>query len=512
MKKMTLIVHSNVLPLLIAALFLFTACKKDSGRSNDSMPPVVKPDIEFYALCSSGKLYKFNAMAAETPQSTASISGLQPGESIIAIDFRPATGELYGISNNSRLYIINITNGSTRMVGTEPLMPLLDGEIAGFDFNPTVDRIRIVTNKGQNLRVNPETGTVAATDGTINGVANAAVNAVAYTNSYAGASGTTLFDIDFTTQKLYKQNPPNNGTLVEVGSLGIMAKGEGGFDISPDNSVALAALNVEGKASLFKIDTATGSATKLGEFTGSGMVKAIAIPTRPVAYAVDEMNNFLIFDFTSVDITVSKPITGTLAGEMIEAIDFRPVNGQIYGIGKAGNLYTINASSGAAMLVGMGSFGTLTGSYFGFDFNPTVDRIRLISDKGQNLRLHPLTGMIAATDANLNPGMPNVSAAAYANNFAGTATTTLYDIDCAADKLYKQVPPNDGTLVEVGALGINIESANGFDIGSNSGIAYGIFTAGGKTSLYKIDLTTGAATRLNEVKTKVKGFTVGLGF
>lgn len=512
MKKMTLLVNGTVLPLLIGGLFLFTSCKKDAERSNDSMPAAMKPDIEFYALCNSGKLYKFNAMAAETPIATVTINGLASGESIMAIDFRPATGELYGISNSSRLYIINLTTGSTRMVGTEPLTPLLDGDIAGFDFNPTVDRIRIVTNKGQNLRVNPETAVVAATDGSINGVPNASINAVAYTNSFAGATATSLFDIDISTQKLYKQSPPNDGKLVEVGSLNVTVQGEGGFDISPDNAVALAALNVDGKASLFSIDTATGSATKLGEFTGSGMVKAIAIPTNPIAYAVDEMNNFLIIDPVNMSIPVSKPITGTVAGEMIEAIDFRPLNGQIYGIGKGGNLYSINTSSGLATLVGMGSFGVLSGNYFGFDFNPTVDRIRLISSNGQNLRLHPVTGMIAATDANLNPGMPNVSAAAYANNFAGATTTTLYDIDCASDKLFKQIPPNDGTLVEVGSLGINVESANGFDIGSTSGIAYGIFTVGGKTAIYKVDLTTGATTKLIDFNTKVKGFTIGLGF
>ena len=43
----------------------------------------------------------------------------------------------------------------------------------------------------------------------------------------------------------------------------------------------------------------------------------------------------------------------------------------------------------------------LAGSDFGFDFNPTVDRIRLISDADQNLRLNPMTGGVAATDSML---------------------------------------------------------------------------------------------------------------
>ena len=508
MKITSAIMKYSLITIIMGIISVnLSSCKKEAERPDT---PVVKPDIVFYGLSSSGQLAKYNAKAAETAISTASITGLQSGEIIISIDFRPATGELYGLGSSSRIYIINTTTGAARMVGTDPFTPALSGTIVGFDFNPTVDRIRVVTSTGQNLRLNPETGAVAATDGNINGVSGAAVNAVAYTNSKAGAAATSLFDIDVTTQKLYKQSPPNMGTLVEVGSLGVMATGEGGFDISPDNEVALASLMVGGKSSLFRIDTATGMATKLGDFAGS--VTGIAIPTNPVAYAVDEMNNLLIFNHTSTDAPVSKAITGLVAGDEIHGIDFRPLNGQIYALGIMGNLYTLNAASGAAAMVGAGPFGVLTGNRFGFDFNPTVDRIRIVTGTGQNLRLNPITGVIAATDMNLNPGTPNISGAAYTNNFAGATTTVLFDIDCVVNKLYRQMPPNDGTLVEVGPLGINIATANGFDIGSISSTAYGLFTAGGSNGIYSIDLTTGAATKLIDFPTKARGFTVGLGF
>ncbi|MFT3679509.1 MAG: DUF4394 domain-containing protein [Ferruginibacter sp.] len=493
--------------ILVNSLLFLSSCKKDDNMPGE--PPVVKPDLIFYSINADGQLSKHNAKAVETAISTVAVSGLQPGETIMAIDFRPATGELYGLGSTSRLYIINHVTGNARAVAADPFTPAVSGTIAGFDFNPTVDRIRLVTATGQNLRLHPETGLVAAADGNINGTAGAAISAVAYTYNKAGAAATTLFDIDMTTKKLYKQSPPNNGTLVEVGGLGIMPTGEAGFDISPD-AVALAGMQVDGKSSLFSIDTATGKAVKLGNFPGSSMTTGIAIPTNAVAYAVDETNNLLIFNPFSTDVPVSKAIAGLVAGDDIAGIDFRPVNGQLYALGKAGNLYTLNASSGAAALVGAGAFGTLNGSYFGFDFNPTVDRIRVVSSSGQNIRLHPVTGLIAATDLPLNPGSPNVSAAAYSNNFAGAASTVLYDIDCNVDKLYKQLPPNDGTLAEIGSLGINIESANGFDIGSASGTAWGIFTVGGKAGLYSVDLTTGTATKKSDFAAKVKGFTVGL--
>jgi hypothetical protein len=170
-------------------------------------------------------------------------------------------------------------------------------------------------------------------------------------------------------------------------------------------------------------------------------------------------------------------------------------------------------STGAATMVGAGPLATLlAGTSFGFDFNPTVDRIRVISNTGQNLRLNPNDGTVAATDLVLNPGTPMVSAAAYTNNFPGAATTVLYDIDPATDKLYMQNPPNNGTLVEVGALGINAETDNGFDIGGNSGKAYAVLTVGATTKLYTINLTTGAATEAATFPNAVKAFAVGAGF
>ena len=203
----------------------------------------------------------------------------------------------------------------------------------------------------------------------------------------------------------------------------------------------------------------------------------------------------------------------TQAGETILGIDMRPATGQLYALGSSSRLYTINMSSGAAAVVGTAPFTTLlSGTSFGFDFNPTVDRIRVVSNTGQNMRLDPNTGLIAAVDLPLNPGTPAVSAAAYTNNFAGAATTTLYVVDATTDKLYMQNPPNNGTLVEVGALGINITADNGFDIASKSGKAYGIFSIGALTKLYTVDLTTGLAVSQVDFTGTAKGFTIGLGF
>lgn len=487
-------------------LFLTPACKKDNEQAKEES--VQGPDLIFYGVTASNQLLQYNANNPGAVISTVAITGLQAGETLLGIDFRPATGQLYGAGSTSRIYVINHLTGKATAIGTDAFSPAISGTLLAFDFNPTVDRIRLVTSSGQNLRLNPETGTVAATDGNIN-PGTASITAVAYTNNFAGATSTTLFDIDMNARKLYKQDPPNNGTLVEVGLLNVAAFTDGGFDISPDGD-ALASLTVGGTNKLYMIDLTTGAATDLGAFATA--VTGIAIPTNSVAYSVDESNNLMVHDFEASGIPISKPITGLQTSEMILGIDMRPANGQLYALGNTSRIYTINLATGAATVVG-GQFTTLlNGTSFGFDFNPTVDRIRVVSNTGQNLRLDPNTGAVAAVDGMLNPGTPMVSAAAYTNNFPGATTTTLYTIDAGTDKLYIQNPPNNGTLVEVGALGINVELNNGFDIGGTSNKGYALLRVGGTTKMYAINLTTGAATMFSEFPTNVRGLAIGLGF
>ncbi len=497
---------SSVIALLLSAC-LFISCDRD----DDDVPAPDKPDLLFYALNDNNQILQFNAKNAAAALSTVTLTGLQSGEKLLSIDFRPATGQLYGLGNSSRLYVINQTTGVARAIGATPFMPAISGTMATIDFNPTVDRIRLVTNTGQNLRLNPETGGVAATDGIINGATGATISEVAYTNSVAGAASTVLFDIDAATDKLYKQDPPNDGKLVEVGNLNVDISGMAGFDIGMDNK-ALAALTVNGTTGLYAVNLENGSTSFYDAFAGNAKITGLAIPTAAVAYAVDVDNNLLIFNPTNTtQQPVSKAITGVQSSEKIVGIDMRPVNGQLYGLGSTGRLYTFNLSSGAAAMVGALPL-ILSGTDFGFDFNPTVDRIRIVSNTGQNLRVNPNDGLLAAADAALNPGTPSITAAAYTNSFAGATTTVLFDIDSNTDRLYKQDPPNAGTLVDVGALGINAMNVNGFDIGGTSGTAYAVLSVGTSAGIYTINLQTGAATKTVNFPKSVQAMAVGLGF
>lgn len=226
-----------------------------------------------------------------------------------------------------------------------------------------------------------------------------------------------------------------------------------------------------------------------------------------IVYATTNANQLMTFASSSPGTSLSTvTVTGLQPGESILGIDIRPLNQALYALGSTSRLYTINPTTGAATQVGTGAFTpALSGSVFGIDFNPAVDLIRVVSDVEQNLQLNPDTGAVVAIDIDLNsPGNPvgNVVAAAYSNNTAGATPTTLYAIDSSNDQLMQigsvggmPMSANGGVLTVIGPLGFDTSTLAGFDIAS-TGTAYAALRVGGISSLFTIDLPTGAATQV----------------
>lgn len=230
-----------------------------------------------------------------------------------------------------------------------------------------------------------------------------------------------------------------------------------------------------------------------------------------LVYGVTAQGNLITWDSGSpTNLLSGIALAGLQLNETLVGIDLRPANGQLYGIGSTSRLYNINPATGVASQVGMGQFAPLLdGNTFGMDFNPTVDRIRVVSNADQNLRIHPDSGSIAAVDTALAYGAgdpnfgvaPNVVGSAYTNNFAGALTTTLYGIDAGTDSLVIQNPPNAGTLSTVGLLGVDIIDVMGFDISGASGTAYAVLfdTQTSRSVFATINTTTGAASIVGEI-------------
>ena len=216
------------------------------------------------------------------------ITGLALGDRLVGIDFRPATGQLYGLGTlgggpgSAQLYIIDTETAKATPVGVRNAMLMLMGTSFGFDFNPVPDRIRVVSNVGKNLRLNPDNGAIAGMDtdlvypvGDPNAGRTPSVVGVAYTNPDRDLqTNTVLYDIDSSRDAdpaaggggvLAIQVPPNAGQLNTVGRLRINTDGIVGFDISHRNA-ALAALQELGQTSsrLVSIDLISGRARDRG--------------------------------------------------------------------------------------------------------------------------------------------------------------------------------------------------------------------------------------------------------
>lgn len=219
-----------------------------------------------------------------------------------------------------------------------------------------------------------------------------------------------------------------------------------------------------------------------------------------------------------------KPVLGLTPGDRLVGLDFRVARGVLYALSASGRLYTLDTGSGKLSPVGSGAPvslaapGATPGSVatVGFNFNPAADRIRVVSDQGLNLRLHPDTGAVAATDpapaysvGDVRAGQAaRLVAAAYTYNKSNDKLTTNYAIDRAAGTLVLQgskegvqpvVSPNTGQLSTVGALGTGPVEAAAFDISDLGNQALAALRQAGRTRLYTLDLGSGHATLLGTV-------------
>ncbi|MFZ0142365.1 MAG: DUF4394 domain-containing protein [Aeromicrobium sp.] len=212
-------------------------------------------------------------------------------------------------------------------------------------------------------------------------------------------------------------------------------------------------------------------------------------------------------------------VSGLMDGDTkLIGIDYRVQDDKFYGVGDDEGVYTINTKTGAATKVSELTV-ALSGTHFDIDFNPAADRLRVISDNGQNLR-HQLGGTTTNDGVLDYAGVtaPGVTGAAYTNNDLSPDTaTTLFDIDSNLDQVAIQLPPNDGTLNLTGKLGIGVSQIVGFDIQNTvssgrtvSNTAYASLRSSdaGEPNLYQIDVLSGKATKVDDFDKQIADIAV----
>lgn len=295
---MTTTVHSCLAGLLATAAVL-------AGCAATQAPPPAGPERREFALAvtQSNHLVRFNAARPDRMLSRKPISGLQPGEQLLGIDFRFKNDTLYALGSSGRLYTIDTETAAVAAVGAPFAVALQGGEF-GFDFNPVVDRIRVVSGSGQNLRLHPDTGAAVdanpdapgvQTDGALAfaaGDANAGkaprVTAAAYTYNKDDPKITTNFALDAASASLVTQGSregvqpavsPNSGRLLTVGPLQAGTFDDAAFDIHVISDAAFAALTARGERTSrwVEIDLKTGRARLIGRIAADEPVRAVAL-------------------------------------------------------------------------------------------------------------------------------------------------------------------------------------------------------------------------------------------
>jgi hypothetical protein len=521
-----------------------------------------------FALQAKNVVVAFDHAAPGTALATHRVTNLQRRENLLGLDFRPADGRLYAVGSSNTLYTIDIPTGRAAAVGAGTFAVPLNGTRFGIDFDPFADRLRVVSDADQNLRLIPGSGAALDAEPDVPGVQadadlafdaadpNAGRNPAVIAAAYAGdvatpdAAPATLYGIDATHDVLVRHGSPGGapvspdaGTLFTVGALGVDAElVGGGFDVLAGDAggTALAALSTDVRrpSQLYTVDLGTGAATPVGNIA-RGRRPTLDIAAAPAGtrlVAVTARGVLLAFNTAVPSLVLARSRIRGFASrrERVVGVDVRPATGQLWALTDADRLYTLDPATGAASAAGEASatVGLAARAASGFDFDPATDRVRVVNAAGQNVRFDPVTGAavdsdVADPDVDPDIGLayapgdprlgiaPRVVAAAHSNNVAAASSTTLYVIDSAQNALATQgsvggtpTSPNTGQLFSVGPSGIDVPDRVGFDIVTRAGTdtALAVFARPGSraTSVYSVNLITGAMTLISDLDRRAR--------
>lgn len=271
---------------------LFAACTAAHGQET------------LYGITDSGSLFRFQSNTPGTQNTIGAVTGLSSGHALRSIDFRPATGGLYALSTSTtdptaaQLYLLDLTTGAATPLGTGFTLADNTSNRVSIDFNPTVDRVRIVTGSGQSYRANPVNGAFVARDtnlafNTGAGTGTPFISGIAYSNNFPGGGTTTLYGYDYSNDQivtiggLNSSPSPNGGVVFNVGGTGIITGTASiGFDISSATGAAYLAADLSGNIDRFyQVNLATGAVNDNGSF-GIGVLSISTVIPAPSAAAV----------------------------------------------------------------------------------------------------------------------------------------------------------------------------------------------------------------------------------
>ncbi len=428
-----------------------------------------------YGLTDQNKITQVSVNNVASQIASVSVTGLQSGETLTSIDFRPATSQLLGVGTTGRLYAVNPVSGAATQIGS-PMAGVTGGDF-GSDVNPVTDTLRLVSDTETNLRINPDTAVATPDTALAYAVGDAAfgtnpnVVALAHTNNLPGAVSTTAYGIDSGTDSLVRlgsvdgaPTSPNSGQLTTLAPLGQNVSDLSGFDVVGGGGAAFVALTstaISAPSRVYRIDLATGALTHLGLFGGNHPVRAIAVapPGRfnlsAATYSAAEAAGSLSF---TVNRTLGAPVT--------EAVN--------YAVGPG------TATSGTDFT---GTTGTLT--FNGSETSKTV-AVTLLDDavdEPDETFTITLSSPTNGTSIGTGAAVATITDDDLTTLFATTSANRL--ISLRTDSLA-------ATTTDVAITGLQpAETVVGLDSRPSNRTLYALGSTG---RLYTVDVTSGAAT------------------
>ena len=194
----------------------------------------------------------------------------------------------------------------------------------------------MVSSTNQNLRLNPDTGTLTGTDGALayasgdaNQNANPNIVAAAYADSFSDATNTILYHIDSVLNVLATQNPPNSGTLNTQGGLGVNTTVTVNFDIAVISgvNVGYATLRVGTTTTLYTINLANGTAVQVGNIGGNPVLTGMSVSLEPKTFVVTNRIDPGDGNCTAGSCTLREAITAANENPGVDRIEFEVVVG-----------------------------------------------------------------------------------------------------------------------------------------------------------------------------------------
>jgi hypothetical protein len=266
-------------------------------RSVTAAPRPVNVNSAAVGLTTSNKLVVFDPAAPGVLLNLFTPTGIVSGETLLGLDFRPATGQLYALGSTSQVYTLSFSTGAALPIGSA-FSPALSGAEFGFDFNPAADHLRVTSVIAQNFRLDPDTGATTATGASLayatgdpNEGASPNLVASAHSSNFAHSTSTTLYGIDSTLDMLVLQGSvngfptsPDAGQLYTLGALGVDTADWVGFDIlSSGTAYASLTAPLGTDSQLYRLNLASGAAELIGTIAGGEVIRGVAvIPGPPV--------------------------------------------------------------------------------------------------------------------------------------------------------------------------------------------------------------------------------------